>query len=144
MQHIENYSATVDEEEFTKDKNLLESMMRTAFESISTMLTPVKDRNGFRDKEILEEFICTSQPVITSSPAAIVKMKKEFEDRNSRLTSSHVRPTEESIIVPGFMDYDPKEIVKARNNKILKTDGETPGMMYEHNISPDNVWYNLN
>ena len=27
MQHIENYSATVDEEEFTKDKNLLESMV---------------------------------------------------------------------------------------------------------------------
>ena len=73
-----------------------------------------------------------------------VKMKGEFEEMNSRLTSSHVMPTEESIIVPGFMDYDPKEIVKARNNKVLKTDGKIPGMMYEHDISPDNIWYNLN
>lgn len=147
MQHIETYSAIVDEEEFmeSKDKHFLEIMMRTAFESVSTMLTPVKNKNGSKDKKIVEEFICASHSVTgSSSPAAIVNMKGEVKEVDSGRASSVMKSTEESIIVPGFMDYDPKEIMKARNNKILKADGKIPGMMYEHDISPDNVWQNLN
>ena len=117
--------------------------MRTAFESVSTMLTPIKNNDESKDREITEEFVRNSHSVSVASSGATVKIKREVNETDASKTSS-IKFLKESVNIPGFMDYDPKETMKSRDKKKLVAGRKTPGMMFEYNISPDNVWYDLN
>lgn len=144
LQHIENYSASVDDEEHTNttDKHFLGIMVRAAFESVTTMLTPVKNRDEAKKREIVEEFTCAPRQVKISPTSATIK-GKETDATGPSLNNQSSGVRSVNVNIPGFMDFDPKNIMKARNNKQLEVNKKSPGMMFDHNISPDNVWYDL-
>ena len=168
LQHIENYSASVDDEEHTNttDKHFLGIMVspyfiahhlscvshifmcsygcqvRAAFESVTTMLTPVKNRDEAKKREIVEEFTCAPRQVKISPTSATIK-GKETDATGPSLNNQSSGVRSVNVNIPGFMDFDPKYIMKARNNKQLEVNKKSPGMMFDHNISPDNVWYDL-